>query len=105
AILSFWLRSPPCSTRFPYTTLFRSSPELAASHLQELGRDYSQRSKSHARQPKAVNAIRKYNGREFSRRMVDVLDAGQISAGEFCRAVCLRRIKPKEINDFRAALQ
>lgn len=81
------------------------SPELAASHLQELGRDYSQRSKSHARQPKAVNAIRKYNGREFSRRMVDVLDAGQISAGEFCRAVCLRRIKPKEINDFRAALQ
>jgi hypothetical protein len=55
------------------------TPEVAASHLQELRREYAQRAKTPARQPKAVNAVRKYNGRELSRRMLDVLDAGQIS--------------------------
>ncbi|CCQ46367.1 putative uncharacterized protein [Pseudarthrobacter siccitolerans] len=81
------------------------TPEVAASHLQELRREYAQRAKTQARQPKAVNAVRKYNGRELSRRMLDVLDAGQISKREFCRVVCLRHIKPHQINDFREALR
>lgn len=81
------------------------TPEVAASHLQELRREYAQRAKTQARQPKAVNAVRKYNGRELSRRMLDVLDAGQISTREFCRVVCLRHIKPHQINDFREALR
>jgi hypothetical protein len=80
-------------------------PEHAASHLKELRREYSQRAKTQARQPKAVNAVRKYNGREFSRRMIDVLDAGQMSSKEFCRVVCLRRIKPQDIDDFREAVR
>ncbi|AMB40194.1 hypothetical protein AUT26_08225 [[Arthrobacter] sp. ATCC 21022] len=81
------------------------TPEVAASHLQELRREYAQRAKTQARQPKAVNAVRKYNGRELSRRMLEVLDAGQISKREFCRVVCLRHIKPHQINDFREALR
>jgi hypothetical protein len=81
------------------------TPEDAASHLDELKREYSQRPKSQARQPKPVNAVRKYNGREFSRRMLDVLDAGRISKKDFCRVVCLRHIKPHQINDFREALR
>lgn len=81
------------------------SPEVAASHLTELKREFSQRPRSQARQPKPVNAVRKYNGREFSRRMLDVLDTGGISKREFCRVVCLRHIQPSQINDFREALR
>lgn len=76
----------------------------AASHLAELAQEFSRRVKPQSRQPRPVNAIRKYNGREFSVRMIGALDAGKISAGEFCRVVCLNRIKPTEINDFRSAL-
>ncbi len=81
------------------------SPEEVASHLNELRHEFSQRPKSQARHPKAVNAVRTYNGREFSRRMLDVLDAGRISKKDFCRVVCLRHIKPHQINDFREALR
>jgi hypothetical protein len=79
--------------------------DSAVSYLEELRREYTQRPKGQARQPKAVNAVRKYNGREFSRRMLDVLDQGRISPREFCRVACLRHIKPHEISDFRAAVE
>jgi len=78
--------------------------ESAASHLEELAREYGSQEKSHARQPKAVNAVRKYNGREFSTRMLETLDRGRLSPKEFCRSVCLNRIKPSQIDDFRRAL-
>lgn len=81
------------------------TPAAASVHLQELRREYTERKKPPARQPKPVNAVRTYNGREFSRRMIDALDAGQISPGEFCRTVCLRHIRPHQINDFREALR
>lgn len=80
-------------------------PDVADSHLAELRREYSERSKPKPRQPKPVTAVRTYNGREFSRRMLDVLDTGRISKREFCRVVCLRHIKPHQINDFRKALR
>src|SRR5690606_42150486 len=35
----FWVRPPPRSTLFPYTTLFRSVVELVARLLHRLGRD------------------------------------------------------------------
>lgn len=78
--------------------------ECAASHLADLARDYGTREKPRARQPKAVNAVRNYNGREFSTRMLDALDGGRMSPKEFCRSVCLNRIKPAQIDDFRRAL-
>lgn len=76
----------------------------ATTYLAELKREYARRAKTQARQPKAINAVRKYNGREFSVRMVGALDAGKISEGEFCRVVCLNHIRPQQIADFRAAL-
>lgn len=80
-----------------------SRPE-ADYHLSQLAAEFAQRKKPQARRPKAVRGIQKYNGVEFSRRMVHQLDQGSISAGEFCRVVCLNKIKPTQIHEFRAAL-
>ena len=80
-------------------------PEVADGYLGQLRAEYENRLRPHVRAPKAVNAIRKYNGREFSVRMLDALDAKKLSARDFCRTVCLNKIKPSEINTFREALQ
>lgn len=78
--------------------------EVATAHLRRLEVEFDNRTRNEPRPPKPVNAIRRYNGREFSMRMLRAHDAGQISAGEFCRAVCLNKLKPAQIPDFRAAL-
>lgn len=51
------------------------------------------------------NAVRKYNGRELTVRMLHALDSGGISAGEFCRSICLNHIKTSGIEDLRRAVQ
>ena len=79
--------------------------EVANDHLDQLRLEFAARPKPVARQPKTVKAIRKYNGRAFSRRMLDAHDAGRLTSGEFCRVVCLRRIEPDQIDDFREALR
>lgn len=78
--------------------------DIARSYLDELADEYARRTKPPMRSPLPVNAIRKYNGREFSVRMLDALDSRKVSPKEFCRMVCLNRIKPSQIGDFRAAL-
>ena len=80
------------------------TPATANAHLNALGREFAARPPSRAQQPKPVNGIRTYNGREFSARMVRALDAGQVSPGDFCRAVCANKIRPHQIRDFREAL-
>lgn len=80
------------------------SPAIASAHLNALGREFAARPPSRAQQPKPVNGIRTYNGRAFSARMVRALDAGQVSPGDFCRAVCANKIRPHQIRDFREAL-
>lgn len=77
----------------------------ATAHLAELKREFEQRTKPRARQPKPVNAVRTYNGRELSIRMLHAFDDRKISAKDFCRSVCLNHIKPWQIDDFRSALQ
>lgn len=80
-------------------------PSVATAHLDELRREYFARPQNNARSPiRPENAVRKYNGRELSRRMLGVLDASRISPGEFCRAVCLNYIRPGQINDLRKAV-
>lgn len=76
----------------------------ATSFLEELAVEFSNRKKSKPRQPKPANGIRKYNGREFCVRMFDALDSQKISRGNFCRTVCLNRIRPSQLEDFREAL-
>ncbi|WP_445159655.1 hypothetical protein ACTXG5_15535 [Mycobacterium sp. Dal123C01] len=79
--------------------------ESAKSYLDELAREYGRRDKPSMRSPLAVNAVRKYNGREFSVRMLGALDSQKLSRKEFCRSVCLNHIKPTQIEDFRAAVR
>ena len=80
------------------------SPTFASSHLNALSQEFAARPRSRAQQPKPVNGIRTYNGREFSARMIQALDVGKVSPGDFCRAVCANKIKPHQIGDFRKAL-
>jgi hypothetical protein len=84
--------------------LHMMSGEVAAAHLRALETEYASRPDNRPRPPKAINAVRRYNGREFSRRMMAAHDAGSISAGEFCRAACLNKIRPGQIAEFRAGL-
>lgn len=77
---------------------------VADDYLAELAKAYSARPKPPARTPKPVNAIRKYNGREFSVRMLDALDSGRITPREFCQLACSNRIGVFDIPDFRSAV-
>ncbi|MGE2728973.1 ImmA/IrrE family metallo-endopeptidase [Mycolicibacterium vaccae] len=77
---------------------------IARTYLDELAEEYARRNKPKLRSPLPVNAVRRYNGREFSLRMLGALDSQKLSKKEFCRSVCLNHIKPSQIEDFRAAL-
>lgn len=79
--------------------------DTARGHLERLREEYGQRPKTKGMSPiKPENAVRKYAGRELSRRMLDVMDSGAISAKEFCRTVCLNRLAPEQIGDLRRAV-
>lgn len=78
--------------------------ETADGHLAALEAEFRTRPKQTSRQPNPVNAVRRYNGVEFSRRMVKQLDAGKIGATDFCRVVALNKFKPSHIGEFKAAL-
>lgn len=76
-----------------------------ANHLlAELGKAFASRPKREARSPKPVNAVRKYNGREFSVRMLDALDSDRLTPREFCQVACANKIKITDIPEFRSAL-
>lgn len=77
----------------------------AGAFLAELRRDYENQRKPTARNPRPENAVRKYNGVEFSRRMLAALDAKALSPREFCRSVCLNKLAPDQISDLRKALR
>lgn len=81
------------------------SKDTAHRHLQELRHEFDQLPKGGPRNPiLPENAVRKYGGRELSRRMLNALDASKITPGEFCRAVCLKHLKPHQIDDLRRVL-
>lgn len=76
----------------------------ARHRLDQLAAEYAGRKKPQARPSRPENAVRKYAGAEFSRRMLRQLDRGAISQREFCRTVCLNRLAPSEIPLLRASL-
>lgn len=81
------------------------SAETTSNYLAQLREEYRSRSKGGPRNPiLPENAVRKYNGRELSRRMLHALDSQSISPGEFCRAVCLNHLQSAQIDDLRRAL-
>ncbi|MGF4046236.1 ImmA/IrrE family metallo-endopeptidase [Paenarthrobacter nitroguajacolicus] len=79
--------------------------ETTGNYLAQLREEFQRLPKGGPRsQILPENAVRKYNGRELSRRMLHALDSQSISPGEFCRAVCLNYLKPSQIEDLRRAL-
>jgi hypothetical protein len=85
--------------------LGRLTPLVATGYLRELEAEFRARTKTRPRQPKPVNAIRKYSGRALTTRMLRAVDERRLTEREFCRVVCLNKIKPIEISDLKAALQ
>ncbi|MDR6436768.1 hypothetical protein J2790_001889 [Paenarthrobacter nicotinovorans] len=81
------------------------NPATASEYLEQFRVEFRSRPKGGPRnQILPQNAVSKYNGRELNRRMLGALDGQNISPGEFCRAVCLNRLKPSQIDDLRRAL-
>lgn len=98
---------------------FKVTPSAVAMRARRLGRiskvdfegymdalkvEYGLRAKSNARTPRAVNALKKYNGLECSRRMLAMLDAGQLNKSEFRRIALLNKIPSSQISEFREAV-
>ena len=83
----------------------RLSQDMASVHLTALETEFRQRPKSNARTPKPVNAVRKYCGNELSLRLLAAVDAGTLSAREFCRVAALNHLKPAQLREFREALR
>ena len=80
--------------------------ETATNHLDELRSEFRRLPKGGPRSPiHPENAVRKYNGRELTVRMLHALDGGSISPGEFCRSICLNNLKPLRIDDLRRAVE
>lgn len=78
--------------------------ETAQSFLEQLRQDFVSATSGPRNQPRPENAVIKYNGREFSSRMLDIFDSGAIPPREFYRTVCLNRLKPSQLGDLREAL-
>lgn len=78
--------------------------DTSNAYLAELKDRHVNRPKSPARSPLPVNAVKKYAGRELSVRMLNALDAGKLTPGQFYQSVCLNKLKPSQLNDFRAAV-
>lgn len=77
---------------------------LGEQLLNQLREDFNAQSRVPMGQPKIENALHRYNGHEFSSRMLSALDGGFLSQGDFCRIVCQNRLRPPQILLFRAAV-
>ncbi|KAE8762288.1 hypothetical protein [Georgenia thermotolerans] len=81
------------------------SGETARAHLDQLREEFCGRPERKGMTPiRPENAVRKYAGRELSRRMLDVMDSGGMTPKEFCRAVCLNKLGQDQISDLRRAV-
>ena len=78
--------------------------DQAHDYLDELAAEFAARPKSRMQPPRPENAVRRYAGTEFTRRMLRQLDRRAITAGEFCRVVCLNRLSPGQIPLLQATL-
>jgi hypothetical protein len=82
------------------------SSETASSHLAEFRQEFLKRPERRGMSPiRAENAVRKYAGRELSRRMIEALDSGAIPSKEFYRTVCLNKLRDSQLDDLRRAVR
>jgi hypothetical protein len=68
-----------------------------------LREEFRNRPKTQARQPKPVNALRKYNSAEYSRSLLRQMDAKRLPASEITRVLFQNR-KSVSLNEYRATL-
>gem|GEM_PF-1090642 len=81
------------------------SHEEAASYLDEIKDAFHKIPKTPRTKMLPMNALKKYNGQECSRRMLALYDAGTIKQGDFCRIMFSNTYRSsRDINDYRAAL-
>jgi len=77
----------------------------AAVQLGALNEVYENAEKTTRRSMLPMNALRKYNGLECSRRMLALYDSKGISTNDFCRVMFSNTFRSQQaINDFRAAV-
>lgn len=74
-------------------------------YMDELATEYANHTSPPMRNPLPVNALRKYNGAECSRRMLALLDSGSIGRSDFCRVMFSNKLKSSQIDDFRAVVR
>lgn len=74
------------------------------TYMDALRVEYRQRTKQPMSSALPVNALKKYNGIECSKRMLAMLDAGHLSRSEFRRIVLLNKVPASQISDFREAV-
>jgi hypothetical protein len=80
--------------------------EVAGAYLEQLREEFGrlpQRKGSNPIRPE--NAVRKYAGRELTRRMLEAMDSGHITPREFCRTICLNKLQPNQLLDLRKAIR
>lgn len=84
--------------------LGRIDRDTFTSYMDELQAEYDDRPKKILSNARPVNALKKYNGVECSRRMLGILDAGHMNPTEFRRIMLLNKISASQISDYREAV-
>lgn len=79
--------------------------DTASRVLNELRAATRESEKGNPRTPLRVTALRKYAGREYTQRMLRLVDIGKLGATDFCRIVTLNRLRPADLPDLRARLR
>ncbi len=75
-----------------------------SSFMDSLKDEYASRSDSPKRNALPINALKKYNGVECSRRMLRLLDGGFINSADFRRIMFFNKIPATQIRAFREAV-
>ena len=77
----------------------------AGAHLMAIKDVYGKADQAPRRSMLPMNALKKYNGVECSRRMLALYDSNAVSTSEFCRLMFSNTYRgERAINDFRAAV-
>ena len=84
--------------------LDRLDRDTFSGYMDDLQDEYNNQPKQIMSNAHPVNALKKYNGVECSRRMLSILDSGHINRAEFRRIVLYNKLPASQINDFRAAV-
>lgn len=98
------LKVTPSAVAMRARRLGRLDRDTFSDYMDELQDEYNNQPKQIMSSALPVNALKKYNGVECSRRMLSILDSGHINQTEFRRIVLFNKLPASQINDFRAAV-